>query len=614
MILLSVPSMPGYDMRRLSLAASLLLCVVSTAFSQFQNFITARGDKLMDGDRELRFISVNIPNLHYNEDFLPFSTSNPWRLPDEFEIRDAMTTVKQMNGKVARMYTLSVRREDDTPGIIRHVEAPGIFNEEAFKTLDRVLQIANETGIRLIIPFVDNWRWWGGRGEYAAFRGKSKDDFWTDRQLIEDFKKTIAFVLNRTNTCTGVPYREDRAILAWETGNELESPFSWTKEIAAYVKSLDRNHLLVEGTNTRELSREALEDPNLDILSTHHYGNPSASLEYIVRNREFTKTRKPYIIGEYGIVPTEDIRILTDTIINQGLSGGMIWSLRTRAREGGFYCHYEYNKIGAYRWPGFPNGSYYDESLVLSILYEKAWQIEGASAPRLPIPGPPQLLDIKSVGEISWKGSVGATSYVVERRKDREDSWTVLADAVDESRFQYHPLFNDETAEIGGSYFYRVRAKNDGGVSDYSNVVGPIAVTLKKSVDEMEDFSRVFQKDGSLQLFTYQYIRRAKEDRSRLAGAEGSYIVYRVPSTTVEFIVEALAPQANPGLQLLTSTDGQTYSQTPFRIEVFSFGSNDYRFFHAIRYRLSSFPAGTDYVKIVLDGESQIGRVEYSYR
>lgn len=597
------------------LVAFMVLSVVSGTSGQFRNFVTVQGDRLMDGDRVLRFISVNIPNLHYVEDYLPFSRTNPWRLPDGFEIRDALTTVRQIGGKVARTYVLSVRREDDTPDIIRHVEAPGVFNEEAFRTLDSVLLIANEVGIRLIIPFVDNWRWWGGRGEYAAFRGKSKDDFWTDRQVIEDFKKTIAFVINRTNTATGVPYRDEKAILAWETGNELEAPFSWTREIAAYVKSLDTNHLLLEGTHAGELSQEALEDTNLDILSTHHYGNPVVSLKRIVSNRQLSRGKKPYIIGEYGIIPTEDIRILTDTILRQGIAGGMIWSLRFRTREGGFYHHHEYSRIGAYRWPGFPNGEYYDERLVLSILREKACQIDGDAAPRLPVPSPPVLLPVRSAAEISWRGSVGATAYVVERRDDRQESWSVVDDAVDESRFQYRPLFNDQSAEIGGAYYYRVKAKNDAGVSAPSNVSGPVEVTLKTVVDEMENFNAVFQKEGPLQLLTYQDLRRAREDQSRLVGAAGSSIVYRVPGgAIVEFLVDAYAPDPGNGLEVLLSADGLTYARAETGKETFRFGSNDYRFFDAVRYRISSFPAGTKYAKIVLDGATQIARVAYSYR
>lgn len=600
--------------RALIRLATIIALITGTAFSQFQNFVTAKGDKLMDGERELRFISVNIPNLHYLEDYLPFTGTNPWRLPDEFEIRDALTTVKQMGGKVARIYVFSVKKPSDSPDIVRHVRAPGVFDQEAFRTFDKVLQVANEVGVRLIIPFVDNWHWWGGPAEYAAFREKSKDEFWTDTQLIDDFKQTIAFVVNRTNTFTGVTYRDDRAILAWETGNELAAPFSWTRDIAAFVKSLDKNHLLVDGALGRGLTEEALDDPNLDILSSHHYGNPDASLEKIVANRSLAKGRKPYFVGEYGIVPTDALRMLTDTIINQGLVGGLVWSLRFRNRDGGFYEHYEYNNVSAYRWPGFANGASYDERLVLALLRDKAWQIDGITAPRLSIPAVPELLEITNIGEISWRGSVGAASYILERKAEEETSWTVIGDPVDESRYQYRPLFTDESAETGKTYFYRLKAKNEAGVSEASRVVGPVKVMTKKFVDEMENFDRVFQKDGALLLLTTQDIRRAKEDRSRLAGPAGSYIVYKVPLSAYDFRVDAFADKPDREVQLLSSSDGIRFAPSDTANETITFPKNDYGFFHSISFRLKEIPKGTTHIKVVLDGTLQIGRIEYSYR
>jgi mannan endo-1,4-beta-mannosidase len=600
--------------RALIRLATIIALITGTAFSQFQNFVTAKGDKLMDGERELRFISVNIPNLHYLEDYLPFTGTNPWRLPDEFEIRDALTTVKQMGGKVARIYVFSVKKPSDSPDIVRHVRAPGVFDQEAFRTFDKVLQVANEVGVRLIIPFVDNWHWWGGPAEYAAFREKSIDEFWTDTQLIDDFKQTIAFVVNRTNTFTGVTYRDDRAILAWETGNELAAPFSWTRDIAAFVKSLDKNHLLVDGALGRGLTEEALDDPNLDILSSHHYGNPDASLEKIVANRSLAKGRKPYFVGEYGIVPTDALRMLTDTIINQGLVGGLVWSLRFRNRDGGFYEHYEYNNVSAYRWPGFANGASYDERLVLALLRDKAWQIDGITAPRLSIPAVPELLEITNIGEISWRGSVGAASYILERKAEEETSWTVIGDPVDESRYQYRPLFTDESAETGKTYFYRLKAKNEAGVSEASRVVGPVKVMTKKFVDEMENFDRVFQKDGALLLLTTQDIRRAKEDRSRLAGPAGSYIVYKVPLSAYDFRVDAFADKPDREVQLLSSSDGIRFAPSDTANETITFPKNDYGFFHSISFRLKEIPKGTTHIKVVLDGTLQIGRIEYSYR
>jgi hypothetical protein len=580
-----------------------------SSFAQFKNFITAKGDKLMDGDMELRFISCNVPNLHYIEDYLPFEGTNPWRLPDEFEIRDALTAIKQMGGKVARVYVFSVKKEMDT-SVIYHIEGPGKFNEEAFRTFDKVLQIANEVGIRLIVPFVDNWLWWGGPKEYAAFRGKPRDAFWTDRQLIDDFEKTIEFVLKRTNTYTGVPYSREKAVLAWETGNEIAAPFSWTKEVARFIKSLDKTHLVLEGTLRRDVTEEALNDPNLDIMATHHYHDPKGAIDFIVKNRQVSKGRKPYIVGEYGIVPTEDIRMITDTIINQGISGAMIWSLRFRCREGGFYFHYEYNNTEAYLWPGFPGGSFYDEQLVLQLLREKAHQINGTPTERLPLPAAPHLLDISDVSAISWQGSTGAQSYAVERKLGDESNWVVVGSNVDESRYQYRPLFSDETAQIGKQYIYRVKAKNETGQSEYSNSVGPVEVRSKVMVDEMENFDKVFQKDGVLKLLTTEDIRRAKEDRSRLAGDSGSYIIYRLPGKGVEVIVDYFVADTSRKASIATSKDADNFTPLTTDKQVFSFGENDYEYFNAVVLKGTAISDDARYVKISLENGVQISRIE----
>jgi hypothetical protein len=45
---------------------------VASPAQTFQELVTRQGDKLMEGDREFRFISFHVPNLHYIEDNLPF--------------------------------------------------------------------------------------------------------------------------------------------------------------------------------------------------------------------------------------------------------------------------------------------------------------------------------------------------------------------------------------------------------------------------------------------------------------------------------------------------------------------------------------------------------------
>ena len=111
----------------------------------------------------------------------------------------------------------------------------------------------------------------GGQPQYAGFRGKQTDDFWTDPQIIADFKKTIEHVINRKNTITGVAYNDDKAIFGWETGNEIDATPEWTHEIAAYIKQLDPNHLVVDGRSLHGVEQWQVDEPNTDVLSTHHY-------------------------------------------------------------------------------------------------------------------------------------------------------------------------------------------------------------------------------------------------------------------------------------------------------------------------------------------------------
>ena len=277
------------------LVSLLALDATANAAEQgFEHFVRREGDALKDGDRVFRFISVNIPNLHYVEDDMQFDRSMPFRFPSDDEIDDALETVAQIGGQVVRMYALSVRKADDPADMPRHILGPGKFNEEAFIVLDRVIAAAHKHKVRLILPLVDQWSWWGGTAELAGFRGKQPADFWTDPELIQDYALIAQFVMHRVNSVTGVPYREDRAILAWETGNELGSPDPWIKQAAALIKGIDSNHLVIDGAQSTLIPDVSLEDPNVDFVQTHHYEHdPREMIERIRRNAARPEARSP---------------------------------------------------------------------------------------------------------------------------------------------------------------------------------------------------------------------------------------------------------------------------------------------------------------------------------
>jgi hypothetical protein len=596
-----------------------LMTTQNNAESAFDNFVSCCGNKLMDGENELRFISFNVTCLHYSEDNHPIEATHPYRLPNEFEITDAIKSVKQMGGQAVRIYVLSVRKMNEDRSIPRHVLAPGEFNEDAFRVLDKVLELANDYGIRVIIPFVCSQAYWGGAGEYAAFREEERGDFWVDPQLIADFKATINYVINRENYYTGIKYKDDKAILAWETGNEPDCPPSWTDEISAYIKSVDKNHLVIDGW-AWGVRKESLNNSNVDIVIRHLYplhpqcckppapDEPQPLLDQLRTARERSKNQKPLIVEEFGLVSTATTRKLLDMVIENGTSGALIWSLRYHNRDGGFYWHTEMGDFRSYHWPGFRSGDPYDETNLLNLMREKAFQIRGLPVPPIEVPEPPVLLPVKEVSAISWQGSAGAKSYDVERAHSDNGPWTTVGKNISDAVSQYKPLFNDTTVEIDRCYYYRVKAKNDAGVSHPSNVVGPVKTEHLTLVDEMLDYSLIHSHLGSLSLEWKQGTSMAKEETYRLKGEAGSHIVYRVAGDILSFKVYTLFPKEISDFKFSISSDGKIFKPVMSERHVYT-----YRW-KPVNYKTDNIPKESKYLKIEFTDTSQISRVEIVYR
>jgi hypothetical protein len=600
------------------LVALCLACTVRGAGPQgFENFVRRDGDVLKDGDREFRFLSFNIPNLHYVEDDMRFEQSMPFRLPDAFEIDDALGTIEQMGGQVVRTYTLSVKKADDPADLPRYILGPGQFNEEAFKTLDQVIAAAHRHRIRLMVPFVDQWSWWGGVAELAAFRGKKPEEVWTDPQVIEDFKNIITFVVNRVNTITGVRYRDDKAILAWETGNELHSPPAWTKQIAAHIKSLDSQHMVLDGTHRETLLPSSLEDSSIDLVQTHHYEkDPRSMIGHILESAKMAKGKKPYFVGEFGFLGTEALCAVMDTVRDQKLSGALLWSLRYRSRDGGFYWHHEPaggDYFKAYHWPGFPIGEKFDERRLMQFVRERAFEIRGLDVPPQPTPPPPHLLSVTEGGQMTWQGSVGAVSYDVQRSEAPGGPWTVIGTDVSDAQVQYRPLFVDESLVPGKTYHYRVIARNPSGVSEPSNIVGPVRMKHHTLVDELWNDSRIFVKEGNLR-FTENEARKFKEDCHRLAGQGKCAIIYYAPGGIQAVRVLLFGQSDQPAIRIHFSKDGRKFEPVESAVaRTTTNGEQAYGFWKAMRYSASPAEPGCDYVRIEFLAEAQLSRVEIDH-
>ena len=146
--------------------------------------------------------------------------------------------------------------------------SPGEYNERFLVGLDTLISQASTLGIRLLLCLSNYWEDYGGAMAYVKWAHatgetgpngeplRHREDFFTSNMCRDWFKKFISKMLSRTNTVTGLPYRDDPSIFAWElineprvmgdsTGDILQN---WIEEMAVFAKGLDEKHLLTVGT------------------------------------------------------------------------------------------------------------------------------------------------------------------------------------------------------------------------------------------------------------------------------------------------------------------------------------------------------------------------------
>lgn len=465
--------------------------------------ITRQGDRLMEGDKVFRFFGLAAPNIQQNESQIRVDRTN--RFPDEFEIRDILDGIQRLGGRATRTFSLSIYSPDDKEMPV-YISARRTYNEEAFKCLDLIIALSHEYDVRLIIPFIASQTFAGIRGvdEFSTLSGKPKGSFWTDEEVKADFRHMIDFILNRKNTVNGILYKDDPAILCWQLGNEFGSYpgdrglnyeewskhiLAWSIEMAAYIKQVDPNHLILEagGADRKAL----LADPNVDVISDHLYeywnrmGGRPWDLSPIAKATAMEcKGIKPLIIDEFGLGSTANLSALMKTIREENIVGGLMWSIRSHRRDGGWYYHNEGGTpVNSFHVPGFSSGYTYDETRLLDLLRYESYLIRGIPIPEIKKPSQAPMLMLQGDG-FTWRGSTGAAFYSLERAESVKGPWKVIASGLEDavlsdvvtfesSARASEPLvlYFDETKSQEKTYYYRIKGENMAGGSPYSTIL-----------------------------------------------------------------------------------------------------------------------------------------------
>lgn len=604
------------------------------AGSDFQNFITRKGNRLYDGEKEFRFMGANMPGLVLPYDWTLYLPER-LHLPTAWEQEDAFKTLDQMNLRVVRTWNLPIRGPKEEAKPWHYVLGPGQFNDEAFKTIDSLFALANKYGVRVIPDLCAEYGdYLGGIGTYAAHRDKKRAEFYTDPQLKEDYRATLRYVLGRTNTITGVAYRDEKAVLAWQFGNEMHSaPDAWLSEMAAYIKRLAPNHLVAE-TRHRP-GQPLLVDPNIDLLTRHLYSNyggvEGGWIGAIRKEMEMLGGQRPLFIGEFG--PYIDGKMFThDNVVDvtrdfleyvrsePGIPGALIWSMYFHHQGGGFYWHQimTYPAVWSYHWPGFPSADAQREIGIMAAMREAGFKIEGRDVPPVPVPDAPEMLPASDgVPLLTWRGSAGASGYDIERSPKADGPWVAIATNVCDADIAYRPLFSDTAARVGETWFYRAIARNVSGASRPSNPVGPVKVAQVCFADELQDFSRVHAKSDGLKL-NNDYNAMYAEYLFRAQGSTNDWVSYRVSGPIDSVKVVSFFGKEIAYLTVAASADGERFtavepkrSERPLPAPPGGAAKGQRR--TMVEYE-SAIPAGNRYLRLSWGGPAELDRVEIRHR
>ncbi|KAH7123110.1 glycoside hydrolase superfamily [Dactylonectria macrodidyma] len=314
-----------------------------------KSFVTVKGQKFQLNGNDFYFAGSNAY-------YLPFQTTQD-------DVEKGLKAAKKAGLNVFRTWGFNDRNATTDPNGLPNYGGEGagetgvVFQtwKDGKSTIDlsgfdKVVDAASKTGIKLIVALTNNWADYGGMDVYTVnLGGKYHDDFYRLPKIKKAFKRYVKAMVTR--------YKSSSAIMAWELANEPrcgadgvrnlprsesncdpELLSDWIKEMSAYVKSLDPNHLVTwggEGGFNRDSDDWAyngadggdfdheLSLPDIDFGTFHSYPDwwsktvPWANQWIKDHAASGVKAKKPVVHEEYGWLTPEKRLEYLGTVKNE---------------------------------------------------------------------------------------------------------------------------------------------------------------------------------------------------------------------------------------------------------------------------------------------------------
>lgn len=233
----------------------------------------------------------------------------------------------------------------------------GEYNETLFEGLDFLLAEMAKRNLLAVLVLNNYWDWTGGMSQYVSWttneevfdpatdKGHTWDEamgfaarFYEIDEAQKMYRKYINTIINRENIYTKELYKNDPTIMAWQLANEprpakdgnveenVKIFSNWVHETAAYIKSLDANHLVSTGSEGSQGTLNSLdntlivhESKYIDYTTFHMWpknwgwykadnhatmqATKKNASKYIAEHIELSrKLNKPSVIEEFGFV------------------------------------------------------------------------------------------------------------------------------------------------------------------------------------------------------------------------------------------------------------------------------------------------------------------------
>jgi mannan endo-1,4-beta-mannosidase len=254
--------------------------------------------------------------------------------------------------------------------------------EASFEHLDRVLAAARERGLRVIVVLANRWSDYGGFPRYLRW-AEALPETDSPRELTELesarfydcercdslYRAHVRRVVERVNTVTGVAYRDDPTILAWELANELaavprdrDALVRWVTDSARFVRSLDSRHLISAGhigysrRSERDTWLAVQSLAEIDYADAHAYPVHSGRVRTLAELGRFVDDRaqlahhvahKPLVWGEYGFAGRRRLPWF-DAFLGRsrldGVEGALVWHYAPREAHADEHAIYPENE------------------------------------------------------------------------------------------------------------------------------------------------------------------------------------------------------------------------------------------------------------------------------